>query len=263
MGGSSTATPATESVFESIAFEGQHLAIRLREDHDVSMINVIDPEGSLFAQQRVAVGETRVLIEMLDLNDGLGGHDHYRPGSYEVIALPETDGEQTQLDFTPQLRIRGVSQYTGPRPEDLGRVIVSIENVGTAPTWVYDLVYRNAPQESANRDLTGLLGIPWIKRPENASELVIGPGETQSYVGYESPLLFPDSAVDSCSEDGEFTVVVGVADGTAVEQKVKFNPGGQSRQVNSIGEYVCSKVELALLNEQSTIIQNRISHGGE
>ncbi|WP_324759539.1 hypothetical protein [Haloarcula montana] len=238
-----TETPLP-SVFEDIEVEGEALVVRLVDDHEVSKVNLIAPDGTLFGQTTVPTGATTARIEILDINWGLASYDHYEPGRYTLVAVLGSDSVSVPIDLNPELRILDISQYrAGERTADLAQIAVRIENVGTGPTWVYDIAYRNALSWDGTTELSGP-GIPGVTEPTTPDGVLLSPGEEQTYVGSLSPLLVTDAETEPCDFEREMDVIVGIATGQTLEQTVKITGGGESRTADITGNFVCSTVEV-------------------
>lgn len=244
----STSLP-DDSVFRDVSFEGPHLVVGLREDHGVTGLNLIAPDGSTFAQTDVATGATTVRLKILDVRNGL----HYSPGEHELVAVLEGGSESRVLKLNPELQVEEIRQYRqGSSASDLGKLAVILNNVGTAPTWVYDITYRNAPNETSNDPLADDPSIPQISQPETSEDLIISPDTEQTYVGSTVPFLFVNEGNQSCSGEREVTVLVGVAEGKPLEQGIRASIGGETRSAGLTGEYTCTSISVQLVGGDSS-----------
>ena len=141
----------SDPVFQEISFEESHLVVRLHDEHAVEQLNLIAPDGSIFSQSAVATGATTVRIEMLDLREGLSSYDHYTPGEYELVAILPERTVTRELALRPELHVVDVHQFReGDNAGDLSKLAVTLENVGTAPTWIYDFAYVGVPDNGSN-----------------------------------------------------------------------------------------------------------------
>lgn len=149
-----TRTPESGSVFESTAIRDGRLTVTLRSDSSVDRVNLIAPDGSLFAHEPVAAGQTRVAFTLV----GRTG-PAYRPGEQTLVAV--TDDEvvaEYPLDLTPAVRITDVV-IARDRPDldwnrskarwrTYGAVIV--ENLGTGPDYITRTRWKNNPLSVVN-----------------------------------------------------------------------------------------------------------------
>jgi hypothetical protein len=242
-------TTSGGGVFEDISFDGGSMVVRLREGHDVSQVNLIAPDGTSFAQATVPTGATTVRMKLLAIRQG--SYLHYSPGLHKLVAVTDTDTIQVDLDLKPDLEITEISQPgTIAGSDDYGRLELRIDNTGTAPTWVYDIAYRGAPNISADTDLSSQPGIPRLHDLETPDEAIIPPGAVKSYIGAKVPLAFPDDDPDSCSpEEHRFSIRVGLASGDVLLRDVQATVGGEREPVGIVGEYVCTDVSMELVGE--------------
>ncbi|MFC7076813.1 hypothetical protein [Haloarcula halophila] len=246
-----TPTPTTTplpSVFEDIGTEGNALVVRLVDDHTVSRLNLIAPDGTLFGSATIPTGATTARIEILDIEWGLASYDHYEPGQYTLVTVPESDADPVSVpvDLVPELRILDISQYRdGEWTADLAQIVVRIENVGTGPTWVSDFTYQDAPNWTVNNDYLRGPGLPSFAEPSNLDDILLPPGGQQTYVEGIGPLLFTSNDWDSCDIERDMTVIVGTAVGEPLEQTVRIKAGGEQTSVGLVNDFVCSRVAIS------------------
>jgi len=185
---------ARNSVFEETSFDGADLVVQLRENADISTVNLVGPDGQLFTSASVAAGVTRVRLRLFDMLSGR----RYSPGEHTLVGVQ--GGEEVAsatLDLRPELEIVAVEPYTGGRdvPLNRGNLVVTVENVGTGPTWVYYVGYEGAPWESANEfpseRLIRYQPEVYLQLPETTAGRIISPAESQQLLGRHSPLLLP------------------------------------------------------------------------
>jgi len=245
----SPSAPGTETTepLSSVFVDGSDLVVELTEDHDVSGLNLIGPDGSAFAETKVPVGETTTRIQLLDIRLGLGAYEHYEPGVYELVAIGGSGSSRMEVALEPDLRITGVEQYRdGEESVDLGKLAVTVENGGTGPTWAYQITYRDAPNRLVNDPLSADPGLPRFTKPESTSDSILQPNSQITYVGDTTPLVLTDQDTQPCSLKSDLTLVVGVADGSKLEKKVSLSYGGSTKTVGLTGEYACSSVSTDL-----------------
>ena len=245
--GSTTTAPGTDSAgpISAVSVDGSDLVVELVENHDVSGVNLIGPDGSAFAETKIPVGETTTRIELLDIRPGVGGYEHYEPGLYELVAVGGSGSSKMEVALEPDLRITAVEQYReGERPADYGKLAVSVENAGTGPTWVYDITYDDAPNFAANNELVSGAGVPQLTVPDNLVEAVIGPQNQRQYVGTTTPLQFGQESGASCEDRTTFSVIVGAPIGNPLEARVSVRMRGESRPVGLVDQYTCTEVEV-------------------
>ncbi|WP_147452888.1 hypothetical protein [Haloplanus aerogenes] len=232
---------------QRIAYESAEMVVTLREAHDVSQLNLIAPDGSLFAQTPVATGATSARIQILDIKPGIGGYEHYEPGRYELVAIQESGSQSITLELRPNVQIVDIRQYLeGEKAVDLGNLVITVENIGTAPTWIYDITYREAPNTAVNRPLVEGAGVPQITVPKSAENLILAPHQKRRYVGSTSPLLLANQKRQNCNESVSMDVIVGVAAGAPLQERIVVMFGGEAHSAGLLGEYVCSDISVVV-----------------
>ncbi|MFC6993214.1 hypothetical protein ACFQH3_16730 [Haladaptatus sp. GCM10025707] len=235
-------------MFASLSFDGPYLVVELAPDHEVTQVNLIDAEGSLYTQSSVATGETRVQLRLLDIKPEGSDYEHYEPGSYTLVADTGSESFSRALELKPELQIEDIAQYTdGSRPSDLGKLAVTVRNTGSGPTWVYEIVYDNAPNFGAHQDIGSSPGVIQLRHPSETSSLIIEPNGTQKFVSSSAALLFSNQENPECGGDYEFTVIVGQAIGEPLKQDIRATVDGEVTSAGLTGEYTCSKVAVEIL----------------
>lgn len=243
-----TQTTASGSVVETITYETTDMVVKLTDDHAVSRLNLIAPDGQLFKQASVATGASTVRIRILDIKPEGGDFEHYQPGTYELVAVSESGSESIDLELQPVLRIVDISQYReGSQANDYGKLAVEVENVGTAPTWVYDITNEGAPNFAANAEISNNPGVPLLEYPKSTSEMIIPPKKKQVFVGVTLPLVFSDQKNPTCNTETEMAVIVGSPSGDVLEQPIRTESGGQVTPAGLTGEYTCTDVSVELV----------------
>lgn len=244
LAGCSSRPPAAEtpepSVFRGTSFEGTDLVVELAEDHAVDRLNLIGPDGRLFAQSPVAVGQTRVGLEIMSIVS-LPGLKHYKPGLYELLAIGDAQTESKSVEMWPEVRIIDIRQYRrGKQQNDFGKLVVELENTGTGPTWIHDITYSNAPNFTANLELSDNPGIILLEYPTNPLSTVIHPGESKEYVGETSPFEFKNQDIQTCSDSYEIEVIVGTPVLDPIIWQLSASIGGEPISSGLAGQYTCS-----------------------
>jgi hypothetical protein len=214
-------------------------------------VNLIAPDGTLSAQATVETGVQTVRILVLSVEADLNSYSHYTPGTHRLVGLSADGQEAGSLEFQmrPDLRVRQVQQYQqGDRGSDFGRLLFAIENVGTAPTWVYDITYREAPAQAANDPLSETPGIPRIDSVPDSAGLVILPGEERSYLNSRAPLVFTGTSSSSCNGVESFVAVVGIATGAVIETRIEATVRGEVVPAGLVDSYTCTEVSIEQLD---------------
>ena len=254
-GGSSSSgggPPDGSSVFEDISFDGGSMVVQLREGHDVSQVNLIAPDGTGVAQTEVPTGATTVRIKLLAIRQG--NALHYSPGVHKLVAITDSDTVSIDLELRPNIQIIDVWR---PRVvdgnDDYGRIELRISNTGTAPTWIYDIAYKQPPNISADTDLSSDPGILHLNGLESSEDAIIQPGTAKNYIGNHLPLVFPEKDDSECSNQTYiFSVLIGVATGEVLQKKIQATVAGEPKSVGVVGKYACSEVSVDHIEQDYT-----------
>ena len=136
-------------VFTSVEIGDATLEIEVADDASVEFINLIDPNGELFDQQRLASGETTTSFEILGRYE-----DSIPTGDYELVAL---DGDKqvdtTTLTLEAECTITDVlwaaenpdMEWDKNSPVWDEYAAVVIENTGTIPSLLTELRWKGSP----------------------------------------------------------------------------------------------------------------------
>ncbi|RLM83994.1 hypothetical protein D3D02_15505 [Halobellus sp. Atlit-38R] len=202
-------SPDDHGPLQRVAVDGTTLVVELSADTSVDQINLIQPNGELFGTRDVAAGAQRVSFEI---------GTAYEPGEYRVVALE--DGEtvtESTTDIVPDIQIQDVGLYRNnpDKPWDEvygdtetdrkknGEAFVTIENVGSGPDAVVELLFSD--------DVPNPIEDPRGSGIYDAEQVVIAPGETIDL--FSSSFAFGTETENGmgCSPDGnsgQFIVTV-------------------------------------------------------
>lgn len=248
-----TPAPGTNSgPFRDLSFEGGNLVVALAPEHNLSGVTLIAPDGTIFEQVAVATGVRTVRIPVLDPQPDDGGYRHYTPGVHELVGV-DAEGDEVGsrvVPMQPKIELVGIEQYrSGDRPSDFGSLVVTVENTGTAPTWVYDITYRDAPNFAADTELGENPGVLSVKTTSETTSVLAPPNGRSSYIDATSPLVFNRDRFAGCSAGLRFSALIGIANGEVLEAQVAGTIDGDALSVGLVDEYVCSEVRLTVVNE--------------
>ncbi|WP_276253136.1 hypothetical protein [Halomontanus rarus] len=127
-------TGSSDGVFEDVFVEETALVLEFTSESPVEKVNVIRPDGELFAERELPAGSSRETIEI--------GTD-YQPGEYEILGLE--DGEERAREsivIEPDVQITDLRlgrNHPEAMYEDASdrvaqrEAIVTLENTGTGP----------------------------------------------------------------------------------------------------------------------------------
>ncbi|WP_435349188.1 hypothetical protein [Haloarchaeobius sp. HRN-SO-5] len=249
--GEQTATPSRgehqfddASPISSVETTATELVVSLRDDADVSEVNLIAPDGTAFARNSVVTGETAVRIPIVDPGARRFDENHYTPGEYTVVSVTEERSYRTPIQLSPKLRIVDVRPtYDDERSVATGNLAVDVENIGSAPTWVFQVVYDGAPYPEANSGLADYTHIPELSSPDDTVDTIIAPGETSTFVGFRRPLQFLNEGESECTYDPvAFQMTIGTGLGSNPVANVRATVSGD---VRSRWNYnICSDVSV-------------------
>lgn len=243
-GGGLTGTSTPESVFQGTSVSGNSLTVALQSDHEISKVNLIDPSGSVFQSSQVATGATTVDLGLFDYRRGW----HYTPGEHTLVAVK--DGEELAsmtVPLVPNLEITEVKLYTGgrPTPSNRANLLVTVENTGTGPTWVYYVGYENAPHSAANRipttDYARSTPLLNLEKPQSEDGVILQPDTSTVLRGIRSPLLL--SKDDHCNGlEVNMTVIVPTGIGDDGQRELRAVLDGDRVRANFRG--TCSDIQI-------------------
>lgn len=241
------ATPPP-SVFRGTSFAGTDLVVDLVEDHGVEQLNLIGPDSRLFAQASVAVGETRVNLEILRIQPS-PRFKHYTPGSHELVAVGSDGKASTFLELRPNLRIIDVNRPDNQDdPANLAKLIITVGNFGTGPTWIFDVTSEGAPNTAANVGLGSDPGVVLLEKDGLPESVIVLPGESMTCEDVIFPLVLPQDDIQDCSMDTEMSVIVGAPLIEPLEQKIRLQMEGSPTSVGFTGGYTCSEVAIEMVD---------------
>ncbi|MCU4744120.1 hypothetical protein [Natronoglomus mannanivorans] len=210
-------------VFLDVAMEDDELEIELADDASVEFINLVDPNGELYDQQRLESSETRTSFEIL------GRSDDFVTGDYELVALSGDEQIDTAtVTLEAECRITDVL-WAAKNPDmewdtDLPHwdeyAAVVIENTGTIPSLLTELEWAGAP-------------VARLQSKESQSyyhEKRLPPGETTVYS--KRQVYRTENAFNSldCSEleteSMTVTAVVQIGSDPSYTQQIKYDGDG-------------------------------------
>ncbi|WP_324665395.1 hypothetical protein [Haloarcula sediminis] len=213
--------------------------------NDIEEVVLIAPDGTAFDSQRVQTGVRTVRFQIIEFTPGRNTSSHYSPGTYEIVVVANDTEYRQELSLVPDLRLTDVRQYReGDSPADLARIIFKMENVGTGPTWIYDAVFQDSPNYTANGDLNVLPSIPYLQSPTTADELIIVENETQSYIDSAKPLAVPEAERDCEQQSQPFHMQIGVADGSVIETNLSRTCEGDRIPLPFVDRVVYSRTKI-------------------
>ncbi|WP_408960798.1 hypothetical protein [Natrinema sp. 74] len=218
-------------VFTSVEIAEESLEIEVTDDMSVEFINLVDPSGELYDQQRLENGETKTSFEILGRYE-----DDFSTGKYELVALDGDDQvDTTTLTLEANCTITDVLwaaenpdmewEKNSPTWETYAAVV--IENTGTIPSLLTEFEWEDAP-------------VARLQSKESQSyyhETRLPPGETT--VQSKRPVYRTRNAVRSldCGELGTepmtVTAVVQVGGDSSYTQQLRYD-GDQSCELSIV-----------------------------
>ncbi|MCU4743336.1 hypothetical protein [Natronoglomus mannanivorans] len=208
--------------------EEDELEIEIADDASVEFINLVDPNGELYDQQRLESSEIRTSFEIL------GRSDDFVTGDYELVALSGDEQlETTTVTLEAECRITDVL-WAAENPDmewdtDLPHwdeyAAVVIENTGTIPSLLTELEWAGAP-------------VARLQSKESQSyyhETRLPPGQTTVYSA--GSVYATNDAVHSLdcnvleTEPMTVTAVVQVGPDPSYTQQIKYD-GDQSCELS-------------------------------
>lgn len=197
---------------ERLTVEETDLVIEFADDHGIDEITVIQPDGALFAEQRIATGVTRETIDI-----GMT----YPPGEFEVIGSSDGDEQFSEpITIQPEVHIDELllgRNHPDEMFEDASErrtrmeAIVRVRNDGTGADALTNLIFTgDVPRPTPEDDEQSGIYDTESETRNHADEAVIHPGESITIYSYSRPFTSVTDNV-SCTpdtEEGEFEVSV-------------------------------------------------------
>jgi hypothetical protein len=237
------------SVFQSLSFDLGDLVIGLPENHGVSRISLVEPDGTVFTSVSPDFAATTVRMAIADPEIGYTDYVHYTPGVHELVAKIRDRTERRDLSLVPDVSVERISVYReGVQSGDFGRLVLEIQNQGNAPTWVYDIAFEDAPNWTVNRPIKQLAGIP-LHGDVNTDEVIVPPGQTREFVTSRPPLWFEEDGPSDCSgQEFQFKVIVATAAGDTITRTVRAVVGGSRKSATTGDRFVCDDSTIEVVN---------------
>jgi hypothetical protein len=238
-----TSSPPADSVFEEVEFTGPNLVVTLAEDHGVDRLNLIAPDGSTFEQTTVAEGATQVEMQIV-FKTG----DTYSAGEYDLVAVSGESSESMTVELQPEIQVVDVEpEFDEDDGYSSGRLFVTVENVGTGPTWVYNIGFQNAPYRNAPQVIDGVADTTF-EQPEDSDKEFLSPETQRTFLKRRGVLVINDNDDVSCEGDtAEVTVVVQTPHGD-IEQPIRAQlSGGYHVDDQGAIQHPCREVQIELV----------------
>lgn len=252
-GQSASGSSNSDDVFTDISFEGQQMVVELAEDHDIKQVNLIDPRGGEFASQAVASGVTEIPFQILDIENGISGFEHYQIGTYELVGERTGNKPTRDVELKPNLSITSISPHQYKNTGYIDSLKVRVRNDGTGPTWVYDIAYPeiNRGTVSSPGDMAGLPKSHLVT-PEKAIESVLTPNEERTFASTRQPFVFEEKSV--CSDhsiEGEVVVATPLSKNPTAKFFLELSGGGKSTNPSTgRDEYYCNNISPQIKPEE-------------
>ena len=222
-----------------LTVEGTTLVVELAAETDVDQLNLIQPDGELFATRNVAAGAQQVSFEI---------GTAYGPGEYRVLAL---NGEETVVETTtelrPEIRVADVGLFRNnpEKPWDEiygesetdriknGEAFVAVENTGSGPDAITELVFAgDVPNPIADPRGSGI---------HETDRVVVAPGETVDIFSSSFP-FGTETEEMGCSlsgNSGQFIVIV--------ETRISGGPVSEVYNVQYVGSEDMTDCEVTIM----------------
>nr|WP_317176171.1 hypothetical protein [Halovivax sp. KZCA124] len=143
-------------VFTDVVMEDDELEIEIADDASVEFINLVDPNGELYDQQRLQAEETRITFDILGRYD-----DAFPAGEYTLVARNgDEEVDTTTITLEADCKITDVLWAKENPDMDWDRdspvwdeyAAIVIENEGTIPSLLTELEWTGAPAAKLGPD---------------------------------------------------------------------------------------------------------------
>ncbi|MBX0297894.1 hypothetical protein [Haloarcula nitratireducens] len=238
------ASPSFDSIVESMTIGTYDIVLELA-DESVTHASLIGPDGTAAQSKQIEPGVRTVKFPILRFDPPWGDTKHYTPGTHEVVLVVDETEVSRSLSLVPELRITDIAQYRdGESVADLSKLVFTVENTGTAATWIYDIGFEGAPNFAADGTISDQHGYLDVEFPTTGEELTIAPGESQQYIAHSWPLALPETAPRCEGTEHPFTVRLGAADGSILTADLSPQFSGDPNTVGFADDTVCSNVSI-------------------
>lgn len=239
-----------DSPVSDIEVTATDVVVSLEPDTDVSQLNLIAPDGTAFARRTVTAGATTVRIPIIEHGEATFWDTRYSAGTQDLVAVTGSGTTRIPIPLEPDVRIRSIEPtYDEVEHSPTGNIEVTLENIGTGPTWVYQITYEDAPNIFANAPLANRRDWPSLDSPSEIEDVILAAGETKSYIGESPPLDFRNLNGPNCtSEPIEFGMMIGLGLGEPFLLDLRVTPSGEP--FHSRGLALCSNVSIEFDHQQ-------------
>lgn len=239
-------SPAVVSAVREIQFEGPNLVVLFDADHEVSRLNLIAPDGSTYRQTGVEAGATRAELQILSKTG-----DSYTAGQHELVAVSGESSESMPIELRPAIDVVDVQpELDDDDRNSTGRLLVTVENAGSGPTWIYNIGFRNAAYQNAPQVIDGDgVADTTFERPEDPMNEFLAPGTARVFLKRRGVLVISDDDDVTCAGGtADVTVVVQTSHGD-VEQPIRARlSGGYHVDDEAAIQHPCQDVDIELLD---------------
>ena len=228
------------------------VVVSLEPDNRVSRLNLIAPDGTAFARRTVTAGATTVRIPIIETSRTSFWEGYYRPGVHELVVIAGEDRNQLPIPIEPAVRVRSVEPaYSDTGSTTTGHIEVTLENVGSGPTWVYNIAYEGSPHATANYSLPDDRTWPQLDSPTDVEEIILRAGESKTYVGDIRPLRFEDFEGETCPSDPiEFRMMIGLGHYDPLSVDLRVTPSGAL--IHRRGRALCTDVNIEFESDEGS-----------
>ncbi|WP_440992300.1 hypothetical protein [Haloarchaeobius baliensis] len=220
------------------------VVVSLEPDSDVSRLNLIAPDGTAFARRTVTAGATTVRLPIIEHGEETFWGARYSPGTHELVAIHDGETERIAVPLEPDVRVRAVEPvYDDEDSIPTGNLELTLENIGTGPTWVYQIAYDDSPSGRADYSLGEIRDSPNLTAPSEVEETTLAGGEAKTYIGGVAPLRYRNLEGPPCtSTPVEFRMMVGLGLGDPIDIDLTVRLSGE--EVNGPGYRLCRHVDV-------------------
>jgi hypothetical protein len=164
--------------------------------------------------------------------------------------VTESGRESVSIPLEPDLEVVDVQPVDDPQsPMDYGKLVVTVANRGTGPSWVHSVAYEDAPNFVANTSLGDNPGVFVMSGVDEPTDVVVPSGGINEFASGKTPLAFPDTSKESCdSTQYRLTVKIATATAETLRRDLVVTAQGTSDYVRVQDHHVCSEVSVRLVS---------------
>jgi len=220
-----TTTASASNPIKEVLVEDAKLKIELVSENDAEKVTIIDPNGTEFKSKSLAAGVTSV-----SFNFAQG----YVPGEQRVVAAADGEALQTEtITIEPQLEILGLHAAKNNPDLDWDKnssnwkhnIAVEVENVGSGPVTITNLVLLNTPNPTPAND----------ENLRDHEQVTLNHSAKTTLYAEREPFIGVTEGLIKCGSEAEGEVTLTTTVGDDVTEKFSWSSSGDYEYIHVDG----------------------------